>query len=148
MDNSRRSTTKPFWSECSRRNAGQDENNPYFDSYEKINKVSRDIFNADVTTSYQLTDWLKATLRTGVDFYKEIGEVKLSKGSVLFTGGVPVPGNGGVWNGRLFGSYNIGQNTGNSINSDFYSAETGKLQKILMLNIWREEQSSLEGIII
>jgi TonB-linked SusC/RagA family outer membrane protein len=100
-------------------NAGRDENNPYFDSYEKINKISRDIFNADVTTSYQLTSWLKATLRTGVDFYKEIGEVKLSKGSVLFTGGVPVPGNGGVWNGRLTGSYNIGQNTGTSINSDF-----------------------------
>jgi TonB-dependent SusC/RagA subfamily outer membrane receptor len=99
-------------------NAGRDENNPYFDSYEKINKISRDIFNADVTASYQLTSWLKATLRSGVDFYKEIGEVKLSKGSVLFTGGVPVPGNGGVWNGRLTGSYNIGQNTGNSMNSD------------------------------
>ncbi|MBL0356639.1 MAG: SusC/RagA family TonB-linked outer membrane protein [Chitinophagaceae bacterium] len=100
-------------------NAGKDENNPYFDSYEKINKISRDVFNADVTMSYQLTDWLKATVRTGVDFYKEIGEVKLSKGSVLFTGGVPVPGNGGVWNGRLVGSYNIGQNTGTSVNSDF-----------------------------
>ena len=110
-------------------NAGRDENNPYFDSYEKINKVSRDIFNADVTTSYQLTDWLKATLRTGVDFYKEIGEVKLSKGSVLFTGGVPVPGNGGVWNGRLFGSYNIGQNTGNSINSDFLLSGDRKITK-------------------
>lgn len=110
-------------------NAGKDENNPYFDSYEKINKISRDIFNADVTSSYQLTDWLKATLRTGVDFYKEIGEVKLSKGSVLFTGGVPVPGNGGVWNGRLVGSYNIGQNTGTSINSDFLLSGDKKISK-------------------
>ncbi|MBK7476410.1 MAG: SusC/RagA family TonB-linked outer membrane protein [Haliscomenobacter sp.] len=110
-------------------NAGRDENNPYFDSYEKINKISRDIFNADVTASYQLTNWLTATLRTGVDFYKEVGEVKLSKGSVLFTGGVPVPGNGGVWNGRLFGSYNIGQNTGNSINSDFILSGDRKITK-------------------
>lgn len=112
-------------------NAGKDENNPYFDSYEKVNKISRDVFNADVTSSYQLTDWLKATLRTGVDFYKEIGEVKLSKGSVLFTGGVPVPGNGGVWNGRLVGSYNIGQNTGTSINSDFLLSGDKKITKDL-----------------
>ncbi len=112
-------------------NAGRDENNPYFDSYEKLNKISRDIFNADLTTSYQLTSWLKATLRTGVDFYKEIGEVKLSKGSVLFTGGVPVPGNGGVWNGRLVGSYNIGQNTGSSINSDFLLSGDKKITKDL-----------------
>ena len=112
-------------------NAGRDENNPYFDSYEKLNKISRDIFTADVTMSYQLTDWLKATARTGVDFYKEVGEVKLSKGSVLFTGGVPVPGNGGVWNGRLVGSYNIGQNTGNSINSDFLLSGDRKITKDL-----------------
>jgi TonB-linked SusC/RagA family outer membrane protein len=112
-------------------NAGRDENNPYFDSYEKVNKISRDIFNADVTTSYQLTDWLKATFRTGVDFYKEIGEVKLSKGSVLYTGGVPVPGNGGVWNGRLVGSYNLGQNTGTSINSDFLLSGDRKITEDL-----------------
>jgi TonB-linked SusC/RagA family outer membrane protein len=112
-------------------NAGRDENNPYFDSYEKINKISRDIFNADVTTSYQITDWLKATFRTGVDFYKEIGEVKLSKGSVLYTGGVPVPGNGGVWNGRLVGSYNLGQNTGTSINSDFLLSGDKKITEDL-----------------
>jgi len=48
--------------------AGKAENNPYFDRYEKTNEISRDIFNADLTMSYQLTNWLKAKVRSGVDF--------------------------------------------------------------------------------
>ena len=48
-------------------------NNPYFDRYEKTNEVNRDIFNANVSTSYQFTDWLKASLRSGLDFYTDRG---------------------------------------------------------------------------
>lgn len=95
------------------------DNNPYFDRYEKINKVSRDIFNADVSMSYQITSWLKATLRSGVDFYKEVGELKISKGSQTFSGNTPVPGNPWTWNGYLTGAYVIGQNSGTSMNTDF-----------------------------
>ncbi len=29
-------------------------NNPYFDRYEKTNEISRDIFNADLSMSYDL----------------------------------------------------------------------------------------------
>lgn len=94
------------------------ENNPYFDRYEKINKVSRDIFNADISMNYQVTDWLKATLRSGVDFYKEIGELKVSWGSATYTGNTPVPGNMYTWNGYMTGGYVIGQNTGTSMNTD------------------------------
>ena len=37
----------------------------------KTNEISRDIVNADFTFGYDLTKWLKATLRSGVDFYNE-----------------------------------------------------------------------------
>ena len=94
------------------------DNNPYFDRYEKINKTSRDIFNADVSMSYQITSWLKATLRSGLDFYKEVGELKISQGSQTYSGNTPVPGNLYTWNGYLTGCYVIGQNTGTSINTD------------------------------
>ncbi|OIQ90732.1 TonB-dependent receptor SusC precursor [mine drainage metagenome] len=94
------------------------DNNPYFDRYEKINKVSRDIFNADMSMSYQITDWLKATVRSGLDFYKEVGELKVSWGSQTYTGNTPVPGNQYTWNGYKTGGYVIGQNSGFSMNSD------------------------------
>ena len=99
--------------------AGNSENNPYFDRYEKTNEISRDIFNADVSMSYQLTDWLKATVRSGVDFYKERGELRGSWGSYLSSGNTGVPGEQyGGWNGGRKGQYNIGQTTGFSSNSD------------------------------
>lgn len=97
--------------------AGQ--NNPYFDRYEKINKISRDIFNADLNMNYEIANWLKATLRSGIDFYKEVGELKISQGSQTYSGNTPVPGNLYTWNGYLTGAYLIGQNSGTSINTDF-----------------------------
>jgi TonB-linked SusC/RagA family outer membrane protein len=93
-------------------------NNPYFDRYEKTNEVSRDIFNADISMSYQLTDWLKASVRSGLDFYKEIGQLRVSMGSYLATGNTPVPGNPYTWNGTKTGGYNIGQTSGFSMNTD------------------------------
>lgn len=95
-------------------------NNPYFDAYEKTNTVSRDIFNADLTTSYQITSWLKATARTGLDFFTDRGELKVNWGSNVMTGNTGVPGNMYTWNGYLKGSYDIGQEQGYSINSDFF----------------------------
>lgn len=93
-------------------------NNPYFDKYEKINETSRDIFNADLAMSYQLTDWLKASIRSGLDFYTDRGELRISWGSYLSSGNTPVPGNLYTWNGTKTGAYNIGQTQGHSINTD------------------------------
>lgn len=93
-------------------------NNPYFDRYEKTNEISRDIFNADVSMSYQITDWLKASIRSGLDFYKEIGQLRTAKGSYLYTGSTGVPGNPYTWNGYMTGGYNLGQNSGFSMNTD------------------------------
>lgn len=98
---------------------GASQNNPYYDRYERTNEINRDIFNADMSMGYQITDWLNATLRTGVDFYKEVGQLRVSKGSYLSTGNTGVPGNPYTWNGGNTGAYVIGQNSGFSINSDF-----------------------------
>ena len=94
-------------------------NNPYFDRYQKTNQISRDIFNADVTMSYQFADWLKATARSGLDFYTDKGELRTAWGSYLQTGNTGVPGDQYTWNGYLTGGYNIGQTQGFSINNDF-----------------------------
>jgi TonB-linked SusC/RagA family outer membrane protein len=93
-------------------------NNPYFDRYEKTNEISRDIYNADMAMSYQITDWLKASVRSGIDFYKETGQLRISKGSYLYSGNTAIPGNLYTWNGYMTGGYSIGQNSGFSMNSD------------------------------
>ena len=94
-------------------------NNPYFDRYERTNEVSRDIFNADVSSSYQIAKWMKASIRSGLDFYTDRGDQRVSWGSYTSTGNTGIPGNPWTWNGAWTGCYNTGQNQGFSINSDF-----------------------------
>lgn len=93
-------------------------NNPYFDRYEKTNEVSRDIFNADLTTSYEVSDWLKVTARSGIDFFVDRGQIRVSQGSWVSTGNTSVPGIPYPWNGTLTGAYLSGRTQGFSINSD------------------------------
>jgi TonB-linked SusC/RagA family outer membrane protein len=109
---------------------GKSINNPYFDRYEKTNEIARDIFNADITSSYQFTPWLKATVRSGIDFFKERGELRSSWGSYLSSGNTSVPGadNSG-WNGGIKGQYNIGQTSGFSTNSDLLLSGDRKFNK-------------------
>jgi TonB-linked SusC/RagA family outer membrane protein len=97
---------------------GANQNNPYFDRYERTNEINRDIFNADITAEYEITSWLRAILRSGLDFYKEAGQLRVSKGSYLSTGNTGIPGNSSTWNGGNFGAYLFGQTSGYSINSD------------------------------
>lgn len=93
-------------------------NNPYFDRYAITNDVSRDIFNADLTTSYEITDWLKVTARSGLDFYVNRGQIRLSQGSWTSTGDTGVPGIDYPWNGTKVGAYITGRTQGFSINND------------------------------
>ncbi len=103
--------------------SGKSQNNPYYDRYERLNAVTRDIFNADLTVSYDITDWLKATLRSGFDFYGDIGRLKLSKGSYTSLGDTSIPyftyRSGLTFNGSLTGAYLVGKTSGLSTNSDF-----------------------------
>lgn len=94
-------------------------NNPYFDAYEKTNEISRDIFNADVSASYDIVNWLKATVRSGLDFYTNRGDQRISMGSYLSSGNTPIPGNNSTWNGTKTGAYITGQTQGFSMNTDF-----------------------------
>ncbi|MBP6022870.1 SusC/RagA family TonB-linked outer membrane protein [Ferruginibacter sp.] len=109
---------------------GKNINNPYFDMYEKTNEISRNIFNADITTSYQFTPWLKATVQSGIDFFKERGELRSSWGSYLSSGNSSVPGaaNSG-WNGGIKGQYNIGISSGFSTNNDLLLSGDKKFNK-------------------
>lgn len=97
---------------------GKNQNNPYFDRYEKTNEVSRDIFNADLSMSYEITDWLKATVRSGLDFYVDRGQLRVSQGSYTSTGNTAIPGNLYTWNGTRTGAYVTGKTQGFSINND------------------------------
>lgn len=93
-------------------------NNPYFDRYEKVKPVNRDIFNTSIGLTYEFTPWLKAVVRAGLDFYVHREELKVSKDSYVSTGNTGA-GGGGTWNGKDTGAYSTGRNTGYSINTDF-----------------------------
>ncbi|WP_162497560.1 SusC/RagA family TonB-linked outer membrane protein [Aureibaculum marinum] len=107
--------------------SGKNQNNPYFDRYEKTNEVSRDIFNADLTMSYDVTDWLKATVRSGLDFYVDRGQLRVSQGSYTSTGNTSVPGASSTWNGSRTGAYVTGKSQGFSINNDLLLTGDQKL---------------------
>jgi TonB-linked SusC/RagA family outer membrane protein len=97
---------------------GKNQNSPYFDRYERANEVSRDIFNADLTVGYDIADWLNATARTGIDFFTDRGQIRISQGSYTSSGNTGIPGNPYTWNGSRTGAYLSGQTQGFSINSD------------------------------
>ena len=98
--------------------SGKSQNNPYFDRYEKTNEVSRDIFNADISVSYDISDWLKVTARSGLDFYVDRGQLRVSQGSYTSSGNTAIPGNLYTWNGTKTGAYLTGKTQGYSVNSD------------------------------
>ncbi|MDO9615977.1 MAG: SusC/RagA family TonB-linked outer membrane protein, partial [Bacteroidota bacterium] len=94
-------------------------NNPYFDRYERIHSLNRDIFNGTLALSYDFTSWLKATFRTGYDTYSDHQEVRISKGSFQGGGTSTVIKNGTqIWGESMKGSYNVGLGRGHSINND------------------------------
>lgn len=109
---------------------GWGSNNPYFDRYERTNEVTRDIFNADVTASYQIMKWIKATIRTGLDYYTDQGKQRVSWGSYTSMGNTPFPGNNWPWNGTSTGAYNTGKNQGFSINSDLMLSGDRNIDKL------------------
>ena len=127
-------------------------NNPYFDRYAINNEVSRDIFNADLSTSYELTDWLKVTARSGLDFYVNRGQIRLSQGSWTSTGDTGVPGIDYPWNGTKVGAYITGRTQGFSINSDLLLTGDKKfiddklqLEYLLGGNIYYRRDDNLSG---
>jgi len=94
-------------------------NNPYFDRYERIHSLDRDVFNGTLSLGYEIQPWLKATFRTGYDTYSDRQVVQISKGSYISAGNAQVLKNGTyLWGESQKGSYNVGLGRGYSINND------------------------------
>jgi TonB-linked SusC/RagA family outer membrane protein len=95
-------------------------NNPYFDRFERIHSLNKDIFNGTLSLSYDLTPWLKASIRSGFDTYSNRQVIRISKGSLVSAGSSTVIDNGEqVWGESKLGSYNLGLGRGYSFNNDF-----------------------------
>jgi TonB-linked SusC/RagA family outer membrane protein len=94
-------------------------NNPYFDRYQRVHPVTKDIFSGQITLNYQFNDWLKAVARTGYDNYSNKQEVRVSEGSFQGGGATTVlDGGTEVWGESQRGSYNVGIGRGFSSNTD------------------------------
>jgi TonB-linked SusC/RagA family outer membrane protein len=96
-------------------------NNPWFDRYERIHSLNKDIFNGTVSMSYDLTSWLKATIRSGFDTYSNRQVIRIAKSSLVSAGSATVLdfGYNEVWGESRLGSYNLGLARGYSFNNDF-----------------------------
>lgn len=79
--------------------------NPYYIANELTSSDNYDVVNAFVNASYDITSWLKLSLRSGADMYTEKSETKAPVGSV--TG-----------KGEKKGYYSVYQKRGLSTNND------------------------------
>lgn len=98
-------------------------NNPYFDRYERLHSLNKDIFNGSFELKYEPTKWLNTLVRLGYDTYSNRQDVRISKGS--FQGGgnsTIISGGTEVWGESQKGSYNTGIGRGYSINGDFITS--------------------------
>ncbi len=87
--------------------------NPYFIANEIVHSSDYDIVNAFMNASYEFTPWLKASLRTGVDSYKEKETWRNSIGAY------------GGWNKK--GYFEEQHKSGYSVNNDFIITAEKKL---------------------
>lgn len=103
-------------------------NNPYFDRYERIHSLNKDIFNGSLAMNYEFTPWLKGIFRTGFDTYSNAQEVRVSKGSLVSAGVATVILNGTqIWGESGNGSFNKGLGRGYSLNNDLLLNANGQI---------------------
>ncbi len=77
-------------------------NNPYYIANEMINSSDYDVTNSFLTGTYKVNPWLKATLRSGIDYYSQKIQSRNPIGTV----------------GDAKGSYSKSSNSGYSLNND------------------------------
>lgn len=95
-------------------------NNPWFDRFERIHSLNKDIFNGTLSMSYDIKSWLKATIRSGFDTYSNRQVIRIAKSSLVSAGSATVLDFGDqVWGESRLGSYNLGLGRGYSFNNDF-----------------------------
>ncbi len=78
--------------------------NPWFKAYEQVSSYDTDVFNTSINTSYEITPWLKAMVRSGADVYNKREEQHNAISA------------NGAWNKK--GYYSIYKGTWFSINAD------------------------------
>ncbi len=94
-------------------------NNPYFDRYERIHSMNRDIFNGSLFMEYRVIPQFKLSVRSGFDMYNDNQIARISKGSYHGAGSATVIRHGKqIWGEANIGSYNVGLGRGYSINND------------------------------
>jgi TonB-linked SusC/RagA family outer membrane protein len=106
-------------------------NNPWFDRFERIHSLNKDIFNGSLSLSYDLTSWLKASIRSGFDTYSNRQVIRIAKSSLVSAGAATVLDYGSqVWGESRLGSYNLGLGRGYSFNNDFLLAGNKAYDKL------------------
>ena len=100
-----------------------DNNNPYFDRYERTHSFNKDIFNGSFEIKYEPSKHINSLVRIGYDMYSNYQDIKISKGS--FVGGgssTVILGGTETWGESQRGSYNVGIGRGYGINGDFITS--------------------------
>ncbi|MFV0505351.1 MAG: SusC/RagA family TonB-linked outer membrane protein [Bacteroidales bacterium] len=95
-----------YWKvEDQKQNWGYDAwyDNPYFLMYERLNKQNKDLFNTNITLSYDIRKNISVMLRSGYDNYNTVSDYRQSIGD----------------SGALRGYYSITEYSGSSFNNDF-----------------------------
>lgn len=113
---------KDYWlvpNESQNNSYTDSSNNPYFDRYERTHSKNKDIMNGNLAMAYDISKWLKLSLRSGFDTYSDRQDVRVSKGSLISAGSATLIPNGTqVWGESANGSYNTGISRGYSFNND------------------------------
>ncbi|MDF1546614.1 MAG: SusC/RagA family TonB-linked outer membrane protein [Bacteroidales bacterium] len=126
-------------------------NNPYFDRYERTHSKNRDVFNGTLALNYDFTTWLKATIRSGFDYYSDNQAITISKGSYQGAGdGRVIEGGTYLWGESMRGQYDVGVGRGYSLNNDFllfFKKQFGGLgiDAFAGGSIYYKEDNGLEG---
>ena len=108
-------------------------NNPYFDRYERIHSLNKDILNGVLELNYDILPWLKAKARSGYDTYSNRQEIRVSKGSFQGAGnGTLIPNGSEVWGESQKGSYNLGISRGYSLSNEAFLFANQKVSDFTM----------------
>jgi TonB-linked SusC/RagA family outer membrane protein len=96
-------------------------NNPYFDRYERLHSIDRDLFNGFVFCRYSFLPVISITIRSGFDLYNDYQTIRISQGSYHGAGTATViRGGTAIWDPPFLGSYNEGLERGYSINNELF----------------------------
>lgn len=86
--------------------------NAYFQQYGRTNSLDRDLFNASASLSYQIQPWLKATVRSGLDYLSTRQHTRIHQGAYAGSG------ENFWWQAKMKGLYAATQNSKWSTTND------------------------------